>query len=128
MTLLLDTHTLLWFLTNDPSLSPQARSAIEAPTNVARVSAVSLWEVAIKCALGKLDLPASYEEVFPRQLETNGFELLPIAPHHCAALLRLPFHHRDPFDRLLLAQAVAEGMTLVTDDSQFSPYGVPLLW
>ncbi len=128
MTLLLDTHTLLWFLTNDSSLSSRARGAIEDSANVAHVSAASLWEVAIKCTLGKLKLPAPYAEVFPSQLETNGFALLPIAPAHCAALLTLPFHHRDPFDRMLLAQAKAEGMTLVTDDGQFGPYSVPLLW
>jgi PIN domain nuclease of toxin-antitoxin system len=128
MTLLLDTHTLLWFLTNDPSLSVRARSAIEDPANGAHISAASLWEVAIKTALGKLKLPAPYADIFPRQLETNGFGLLPIAPAHCAVLLTLPFHHRDPFDRLLLAQAKAEGMTLVTDDGQFAPYGVQLLW
>jgi PIN domain nuclease of toxin-antitoxin system len=72
------------------------------PGLVVQVSAASLWEVAIKCALGKLKLPASCADIFPRQLETNGFGLLPIAPAHCAALLTLPFHHRDPFDRLLL--------------------------
>ena len=127
MRLLLDTHTLLWFLTNDPSLSPRARGAIEEPANVTHVSAVSLWEVAIKFALGRLKLPAPYAEIFPAQLELNGFELLPITAGHCAALLTLPFHHRDPFDRLLLAQARAEGMTLVSDDGQFGPYGVPVL-
>ena len=128
MTLLLDTHALLWFLTNDSSLSPQARGAIEDPANVTHVSAVSVWEVAIKFALGKLKLPASYADIFPRQLELNGFALLSITPAHCTTLLTLPFHHRDPFDRLLLAQAKAEGMTLVTDDGQFGSYGVPLLW
>ena len=128
MTLLLDTHALLWFLTNDSSLSARGHGAIEDPANVTHVSAVSLWEVAIKFALGKLKLPAPYADIFPRQLELNGFALLPITPGHCAALLTLPFHHRDPFDRLLLAQAKAEGMTLVTDDGQFGPYGLPLLW
>jgi PIN domain nuclease of toxin-antitoxin system len=105
-----------------------ARSAIEDSANVAHVSAVSLWEAAIKFALGKLKLPAPNADIFPRQLETNGLGLLPIAPAHCAALLTLPFHHRDPFDRLPLAQAKAEGMTLVTDDGQFGSYGVPVLW
>ena len=128
MILLLDTHTLLWFLTNDSSLSARARDAIEDAANVAHVSAASLWEVAIKSALGKLKLPAPYADIFPRQLETNGFGLLPITPAHCAALLTLPFHHRDPFDRLLLAQAKVDGMTLVTDDGQLGSYGVPLLW
>jgi PIN domain nuclease of toxin-antitoxin system len=84
--------------------------------------------VAIKSALGKLKLPAPYTDIFPHQIDTNGFELLPIATAHCAALLTLPFHHRDPFDRLLLAQAKAEGMMLVTDDGQFAAYGLPLLW
>ena len=128
MTLLLDTHTLLWFLTNDPKLSARARGAIEDVANETHVSAASLWEVAIKSALGKLTLPATYAEIFPRQLETNGFGLLPITPAHCATLLTLPFHHRDPFDRLLLAQAKTEGLTLVTDDGQFGPYGVAHLW
>ena len=128
MTLRLDTHILLWFLTNDSSLSARARGAIEAPATVAHVSAASLWEVAIKLALGKLKLPTPYADIFPRQLELNGFALLPITHRHCATLLTLPFHHRDPFDRLLLAQAKAEGMTLVTNDGQFGPYGVSLLW
>jgi PIN domain nuclease of toxin-antitoxin system len=128
MTLLLDTHTLLWFLTNDSNLSARARGAIEDSANVARVSAASLWESAIKFALGKLKLPAPYADIFPRQLETNGFGLLPVTAAHCATLLTLPFHHRDPFDRLLLAQAKTEGMTLVTDDGQFACYGIPLLW
>jgi PIN domain nuclease of toxin-antitoxin system len=128
MTLLLDTHTLLWFLTGDSSLSERARDAIEDSANVAHVSAASLWEVAIKSSLGKLKLPAPYVDIFPRQLDTNGVGLLPITPAHCSVLLTLPFHHRDPFDRLLLAQAKAEGLTLVTDDGQFGAYGVPLLW
>ncbi|HOC54311.1 MAG TPA: type II toxin-antitoxin system VapC family toxin [Verrucomicrobiota bacterium] len=128
MKLLLDTHTLLWFLTNDRSLSTQARAAIEAGGNLCSVSAASLWEVAVKVALSKLTLPAPYADIFPRQLEINGFGLLPITPTHCAALLTLPLHHRDPFDRLLLAQAQSEAMTLVSDDGQFAPYGVPVLW
>jgi PIN domain nuclease of toxin-antitoxin system len=128
MKLLLDTHTLLWFLTNDRSLSAQARVAIEAGGNTCSVSAASLWEVALKVALSKLTLPAPYADIFPRQLEINGFGLLPITPAHCAVLLTLPFHHRDPFDRLLLAQAQSEAMTLVSDDGQFAPYGVPVLW
>lgn len=128
MTLLLDTHTLLWFLTDDSNLSARARGAIEDSANVARVSAASLWEIAIKFALVKLKLPAPYADIFPRQLETNGFGLLPITSAHCATLLTLPFHHRDPFDRLLLAQAKTEGMTLVTDDGQFASYRIPLLW
>ena len=128
MRLLLDTHTLRWFLTSDPSLSLRARGSIEDAANVSHVSAVSLWEVAVKFALGKLKLPAPYADIFPAQLQLNGFDLLPMTAGHCASLLTLPFHHRDPFDCLLLAQAKVEGMTLVTDDGQFGPYGVPVLW
>ena len=128
MTLLLDTHTLLWFLTNDASLSVRARQAIEDPANAKQVSAASLWEVAIKSGLGKLNLPAPYDEVFPRQLELNGFELVPITPAHCITLVALPLHHRDPFDRILVAQAKTEGLTLVTDDGKLRAYNVPLLW
>lgn len=128
MRLLLDTHTLLWFLTDDRGLSIPARIAIEDAQNSSHVSAASLWEIAIKVALGKLTLPAPFAEVFPRQLEINSFALLAIMPAHCAVLLTLPLHHRDPFDRMLLAQAKAEGMTLVSDDGQCGPYGVPLLW
>lgn len=127
MRLLLDTHTLLWFLTDDSSLSTRARDAIEDAGNATCVSAVSLWEVAIKFALGKLKLPSPYADIFPVQLELNGFELLPITAGSCATLLTLPFHHRDPFDRLLLTQATVEGMTLVTDDGHLGRYGVPLL-
>ena len=128
MTLLLDTHALLWFLTNDPQLSVRARTAIEDSSNETQVSAVCLWEAAIKFGLGKLKLPAPYAEIFPSQLLLNGFALLPVTPAHCATLLTFPLHHRDPFDRMLLAQAKTEGMTLVSDDGQFQPYGVPLLW
>ena len=128
MTLLLDTHALLWFLTNDSKLSVRARTAIEDSSNATRVSVVSLWETAIKFGLGKLKLPAPYAEIFPGQLELNGFTLLPITPAHCVTLLTLPLHHRDPFDRLLLAQAKIEGMSLVSDDGQLRPYNLPLLW
>jgi PIN domain nuclease of toxin-antitoxin system len=128
MTLLLDTHALLWFLTDDPRLGVRARRSIEDPANLAYVSAVSLWEVALKSALGKLKLPAPYADIFPYQLEQNGFGVLPITSGHCTRLLALPFHHRDPFDRLLLAQAEVEGMCLVTDDAQLDQYGVSLVW
>ena len=128
MTLLLDTHTLLWFLTDDASLSARSRQAIEDPANAKHVSAASLWETAIKAGLGKLNLPAPYADIFPQQLEINGFSLLSITPAHCATLLTLPLHHRDPFDRILVAQAKTEGMTLVTDDGKLRAYDVPLRW
>lgn len=128
MRLLLDTHALLWFLKDDGNLSPAARTVIEGPSHLSCVSHATAWEVAIKVSLGKLRLPLPYEDLFPRGLEARGFRLLAINPRHFHALLRLPRHHGDPFDRLLIAQAQVEGLTLVTRDGQFAPYGVPLLW
>jgi len=126
--LLLDTHALLWFLTNDPKLSERAKSAIESSSNNCFVSAGSLWEIAIKISLGKLKLPFPYGEIFPRQLDINGFSLLPITPQHCDVLMALPFYHRAPFDRLLLAQAQSDSLILVTDDGQFASYLIPTIW
>jgi len=128
MKLLLDTHALLWFIGDDPQLSTTARENIENPAHEKFVSAASLWEIAVKLSLEKLKLPRAFNEVFPQQLEVNGFELLPISCAQLNQLAALPFHHRDPFDRLLIAQALAEGMTLVTRDPAFSKYSEKILW
>jgi PIN domain nuclease of toxin-antitoxin system len=128
MRLLLDTHTLLWFCEGSSSLSISARSAIEDPANQTHVSHVTAWEVAIKVSLGKLSLAIPYQDLFPGALLTNGFAVLPADFRHYNQLLSLPFHHRDPFDRLLIAQALVEGMTLVSSDPHFRAYGVPVLW
>ena len=128
MKLLLDTHALLWFLSNDPQLSAPARQHIENPEHHKAVSAVSLWEIAIKLSLGKMTLPQPFAEVFPRQLEVNGFELLPVTCAHLNQILALPFHHHDPFDRLLIAQAMVDDMTIVTRDTEFPKYPAKLLW
>ncbi len=128
MRLLLDTHTLLWFLANDTQLSASARSNIENPSNEKWVSAASLWEIAIKLSLEKLKLPKPFGEVFPHQLEINGFGLLPVSCIHLSHLTALPFHHRDPFDRLLIAQAQADDLTIVSRDPEFSKYAVKVLW
>jgi PIN domain nuclease of toxin-antitoxin system len=114
MKLLLDTHALLWFMGDDSQLSTAARSYIENPVHEKFVSAASLWEIALKLSLEKLKLPRPFGEVFPQQLEVNGFELLPISCAQLNQLAALPFHHRDPFDRLLIAQALTEGMIIVT--------------
>ena len=127
MTLLLDTHTLLWFCEGSSSLSTSARSAIEDPANRTHVSHVTAWEVAVKVSLRKLFLAVPYEDLFPGALIANGFEVLPADFRHYSQLLSLPFHHRDPFDRLLIAQALTEGMTLVSSDPHFPAYGVPVL-
>ena len=115
---------------------PRQRSAIkrpacqhiEDPAHEKFVSAASLWEIAIKLGLEKLRLPQPFGEVFPQQLEVNGFALLAVSCAHLNQLTALPFHHRDPFDRLLIAQAVAEGMTIVTRDPEFPKYPVNIVW
>lgn len=128
MRLLLDSHALLWFLEGNSALSPGARSAIEDPLNSKHVSHATAWELAIKCSLGKLELSVSYEELFPVAIEANGFEMLQLDFEHYRELMRLPFHHRDPFDRLMIAQAKAEEMTLVSCDPSFAAYEVATIW
>jgi PIN domain nuclease of toxin-antitoxin system len=128
MRILLDTHALLWFCEGNPSLSGSARAAIEDQRNERYVSHVTAWEVAIKLAVGKLQLQVPYATVFPGVLSANGFVFLVPDFRHFQALLTLPFHHRDPFDRLLIAQALSEGMPLVSCDPHMASYGVPLLW
>jgi len=110
MRLLLDTHALLWFCEGNAALSAAAWSAMEAPGNDCYVSHATTWEVAIKLSLGKLQLQVPYDSLFPGVLSANGFELLPTDLRHYRELLKLPFHHRDPFDRLLIVQAKCEGM------------------
>lgn len=130
MRLLLDTHAFLWFVGGEASLSAAARSAIVDPANQAFVSIASAWEVAIKVSLGKLTVDAlTVAGFFDEQMEANGFAYLPIEPRHVFRVATLPFHHRDPFDRLLIAQALEESMTLVTREAAaFGPYGVALAW
>jgi PIN domain nuclease of toxin-antitoxin system len=128
MRLLLDSHALLWFFEGNAALSAPARAAIEDLGNEKNVSHATAWEVAIKASLGKLKLMVQYDELFPSALQANGLLSLPPDFRHFRELLTLPFHHRDPFDRLLIAQARVEGLTLVTCDPHFRNYCVPLLW
>jgi PIN domain nuclease of toxin-antitoxin system len=128
MRLLLDTHVFLWWTDNNPALSTQAQHAISDESNDCFLSIVCCWELAIKASLGKLSLSQSVEKFIVEQVAANGFELLPVDFRHVAAVESLPFHHRDPFDRLLVAQARAEGLVLVTADFQISNYGVSVLW
>jgi PIN domain nuclease of toxin-antitoxin system len=120
--LLLDTHAVLWWLA-DESLTAEARDAIRDPANMVAVSAVSAWEISIKKALGKLSAPDDLEQ----QVHANGFTPLPISIAHGVAAGRLDRHHEDPFDRILIAQALAEGLMIVTRDKRFGDYGVALL-
>ena len=128
MKLLLDTHALLWFLADDPQLSEKSAQHIESLDHVKYVSVAALWEITLKLGNGKLSLTGKFDEVFPASLERNGFEVLPAELPHLSRLLTMPFHHRDPFDRLQIAQAAVEGMTIVTRDPEFPKYGVPTLW
>ena len=127
MNLLLDTHAFLWFVAGDERLSARARRAMEAEDAELFLSAVSIWEMAIKSSLGRLTLPAPLDEYIAEKLE-HGFRVLPIDWMHAAAVEKMPFHHRDPFDRLLVAQAAAEGMPLVSADPEFRAYKVKVIW
>lgn len=122
MRLLLDTRVLLWWLA-DESLTSEARDAIADQANLAVVSAASAWEISVKKALGKLAAPDDLEH----QVRAGGFSPLPISIAHALAAGQLPRHHDDPFDRMLIAQAFREGLTIVTRDKRFAEYGVALL-
>jgi PIN domain nuclease of toxin-antitoxin system len=128
MKLLLDTHTFLWFIMGSLNLSANARALIEDVANEKFFSVASLWEMAIKLSTGKLTLSASLDVLIPQQLSLNGIELLNIKIDHAAAMAALPFHHRDPFDRLLIAQAMVEKMAVVGIDTAFDAYPVTRLW
>lgn len=127
MKLLLDTHIFLWFIMGSSNLSVHARVLIEDVANQKFLSVASLWEIAIKSSLGKLILSAPFETLIPQQLSLNGFELLNIEVNHTAVVATLPFHHRDPFDRLLIAQAMVEKMPIVSIDATFDAYPVTRL-
>lgn len=128
MRVLLDTHTLLWFLGGDERLSPRAREIIEDGGNEALTSVASLWEIAIKHSLGRLELDRPFTELIPSQLEANAIGVLAMELRHVAAVATLPFHHRDPFDRLLVAQALVEDLPIIGRDEVFDSYGVKRIW
>lgn len=126
MNLLLDTHVALWALTDAPALPASARALIADPANEVWVSAVSVWEIAIKHGLGRGDMPLSGTEALGYFTEA-GYRMLPITAPHAAAVALLPPHHQDPFDRLLVAQARAEPLRLLTHDATVARYGEPVL-
>jgi PIN domain nuclease of toxin-antitoxin system len=128
MNLLLETHAFLWFCQGDSALSVTAKALIENPTNRKLLSIASCWEIAIKSGLGKLKLGEPSSTYIPAALARTGFDLLPIAVAHATRVEGLPLHHRDPFDRLLVAQAITEGIPIVSNDSLLDPYGVTRLW
>ena len=128
MRLLLDTHAFLWFVINDPSLTATARALIADPTNEIFVSPASYWEVAINVSVGKYPLNVPFEKFFAEGVDGNDFLILPIEIRHAAVLASLPMHHKDPFDRTIASQAIADEMPVVSADQAFDLYGVTRLW
>jgi PIN domain nuclease of toxin-antitoxin system len=128
MRVLIDTHVFLWWIGDAEDLSAKARKTIGDPANECLVSLASCWEIAIKVSLGKLQLPGVMERFIPEQLAVNDFRQLALEFKHVARVASLPFHHRDPFDRLLAAQALEEQCPVVTADRVFRRYGVERVW
>ncbi|TVQ21814.1 MAG: type II toxin-antitoxin system VapC family toxin [Spirochaetaceae bacterium] len=128
MNLLLDTHALLWMLSDPGQLSESAKKALTAAENNLHFSIASYWEIAIKVSLGKLTLSAEWQRTVPAEVTRNGIQWLPIAPRHIDTLASLPWIHRDPFDRLLISQAKTDHLGIVTRDPEFSAYGVETVW
>jgi PIN domain nuclease of toxin-antitoxin system len=127
MNLLLDTHVFLWFVNDHPKLSNHLKDLIEDDDNVSYLSMASLWEMSIKFNLGKLTLEPDYEEFVEREVITSSIKLLKIELEHFKINAALPFHHRDPFDRLIIAQAVVENLPIISVDSAFDKYSVTLI-
>jgi PIN domain nuclease of toxin-antitoxin system len=128
MKILLDTHSFLWFISGSERLSIDARDKIADLDNELVLSSASLWEIAIKVSMGKLELLQPYSQLIPQRLEENDINILPIELNHLATVVGLPFHHRDPFDRLIIAQALTEDLPVVSADRIFSQYSIKLIW
>jgi PIN domain nuclease of toxin-antitoxin system len=126
--ILLDTHTFLWFIAGDERLDDYARQLIEEPTNERYLSVASVWEITIKSSLGRLTVPLPPSTLIREQIWANAIDLLAIKPEHFDTLYSLPYHHNDPFDRLIIAQAIQEGLLLVTKDQVFDAYSVQVAW
>lgn len=128
MNLLLDTHAFLWFIANDNRLSSHAQSLIQSPANRRLPSIASLWEMANKVSLGKLTLAQPFAQFIPLQLQLNQIDVLAVELPHVAAVVAMPFHHRDPFDRLMAAQCQIEGLPIVSREPVFDAYSVRRVW
>ncbi len=128
MELLLDTQAFLWFTLQDQRLSQRAREAIEAADSLLMISPVCFWEIAIKVKLGKLAVPEPFRDFIDRELTANDILVLPITVERAAVTLDLPFHHRDPFDRMLAAQALTEDWPVVSSDDILDAYGLTRIW
>ncbi len=128
MALLLDTHAFLWWIEDSPRLSKRARAAIGRPDDTCFLSLASCWEMAIKISLGRLHLTQRLDRFVAEHMAANGLHPLSVQLPHAARVVDLPFHHRDPFDRLLAAQAIEEGLSIVSADPVFTRYGVKRIW
>ena len=128
MQILLETHAFIWFIEGNNSLSSTARDSILKPENQLYLSIASLWEIAIKLNLDRLSFAEPFEQLIPHQMKLNSIHSLPISFVHLNQLIGLPFHHRDPFDRLLIAQAISEKLPIITRDKSFPDYEVELIW
>lgn len=128
MKVLLDTHVLLWFFMGDKRLSKRARKLIESDDNQCLLSDASLWEISIKQSIGKLELAEPFDSRLTAALQRNAIETLSIEKSHLFGVARLPFHHRDPFDRLIISTALVENLPIVTDDSAYKAYSTNLVW
>lgn len=128
MKILLDTHTLIWAYSNDPKLSATAANLIIDPANQCVISPATYWELAIKLGTGKPILTEPFGDFIQHAIHDNGFTILPIEPRHCEPLTTLSRHHNDPFDRMLIAQAMVEGMPIVSADTSLDAYPIRRLW
>ncbi len=127
MNVLVDTHAVIWFITDNSRLSPVARKIIESPENICFVSIATFWEIGIKSSLGRLDLNTTLERLF-KIIEESGFQLLPISINHILNCAKLEFYHHDPFDRIVISQAQCELIPLISKDEKFSNYDISLIW
>lgn len=127
MEYLADTHTFLWFISDHPKLSAKANALIDDDQNQIRISIVSLWEIVIKSSLGKLPIQRPISELI-RELEVNDIQVLPISENHLETLSSLPHHHRDPFDRMIVSQSLAEKLPLISADDELDCYGLQRVW
>jgi len=125
---LLDTHAFLWWNMGDPHLGKQAKAFIANPENEIMVSVVTGWEIVIKASRGNLSLPTEADQYVTSRISSQGFAVLPIEMRHALQVLHLPLHHKDPFDRLLVAQAQLEGVPLISRDAEIRQYPVETLW
>ena len=128
MRALLDTNSFIWFISGSDRLSVNARNLIADIKNDLFLSVASLWEIAIKTSIGRLELLRPFDQLIPSQLEENAINILPIELNHLSQIIELPFHHRDPFDRLIIAQGMIEELPVISSDASFRMYPIEVIW